>query len=249
GRIVPLPEERDGAAERGGGRSFRDRGGITPAADDEEARVRKLWPHEPDRFEERVEPLLPGEAAESPDRERIGPEPERGTGGGFPDARSVEDAEVDALPEDVHLLRRSEALLEVPARGAVRDDEARVDVPPREAVEPAPVRQLVRRPQEQHDAAPRAAGAPEGRHARRLLRLREDEVGSLRTHRRPDPEHARGPGAVDIGADAYACTPCCLEPRGTRPSDEHSRVPPRREARGRVDHPALHAAVDRTLVG
>src|SRR5437899_2393460 len=71
-------------------------------------------------------------------------------------ARPLEAREVHALPEDVHLARRPEAFLHVPARRTVRDHDARIDRAPGEAVDPARTVELVRGAEKERDPAARA---------------------------------------------------------------------------------------------
>src|SRR5256885_598707 len=89
------------------------------------------------------------------DGELVGPEAELCALSGCLRARPSEAGELHALPEDVHLLGRPEALRRVPARRPVRDDDARVDRPPGEAIDPARPLELVGRTQEEDDAAAR----------------------------------------------------------------------------------------------
>src|SRR5207247_7625819 len=156
-----------------------DRFGIATPADHEEARAGQARPHPPDGLQQVVDALLPGEAPNGTDGELVGPEAELCALSGCLRARPSEAGELHALPEDVHLLGRPEALRRVPARRPVRDDDARVDRPPGEAIDPARPLELVGRTQEEDDAAARAGDAPEGRHARRLLALDADDVGLL----------------------------------------------------------------------
>src|SRR5207244_10588608 len=150
--------------------------------------------------------------------------------------------EVPALPEDVQLRGRPEALRRVPARRPVRDHDAGIDRPPGEAIDPARPLEFVGGAQEEGDAAACAGGAPEGRHARRLLALDDDDVGLLGPHRRADAEHALGPRTADVGPHANAGPRRRLEPRRAGPTEERRAVAARGEPGGRVDHPALDAA-------
>src|SRR5207302_5659492 len=76
----------------------------------------------------------------------------------------------------------------------------------------------------------------------------DHHIGALRTHDAPDAQHALRPRAVDVAAHAHAGAACRAEPRRVGPAEEDGRVAARRESRRRIDHPALHAAVDGALV-
>src|SRR5204862_90623 len=128
------------------------------------------------------------------------------------------------------------------ARRPVRDHDAGVDRTPGEAVDPARPFQLVGGAQEEGDAAARAGRAPEGRHARRLLPLDDDDVGLLGPHRRADAEHPLRPRTADVGPHGNASARRRLEPRRAGPPEERRAVAARGEPGGGVDHPALDAA-------
>src|SRR5262249_59189380 len=102
-----LRREGDAAVERGD--RLGDGLGVTPAADDEEAGGRAVRAHAWHGVEEIADALLPGEPPDGADRELV-----RGQAESLPDGshlrpRRIEARQVDALPEDVQLLRGSEA--------------------------------------------------------------------------------------------------------------------------------------------
>src|SRR5215470_1983427 len=150
GYVIALTEEGNAAVKRRGG--LGDGVGITPAADDEEARRGAAGPDGRHGVEQVADALLPREPSDGADRQLV-----RGEAEGRPRGRrawrgGVEAGDVDAFPQDVQLVRRSEARVEVPALLAVRDHHPRVDVTPGEAVDPPAPVELVRRAEKKRHA-------------------------------------------------------------------------------------------------
>ena len=241
-----MAEERDAAVERRHRRG--DRGRVAPPTRDEEARRGAARPHHRHGVKQIADALLPGQAPHGADRHLVGGEAERRPEGIPLRPRGVEAGRVDALPEDVQLARGAEACGDVPALLAVRDHDPCVDVTPGEAVDPAAAVELVRQPEKERHATPGTHRTPQRRHARRLLRLDDHQLGALGPHRLPHAEDARWPGTAKVPAHGQPDAGRMREPRTARPSEEHARVPSPPEAMGGVHNPAFHPAVVRAPV-
>src|SRR5207302_3374014 len=121
--------------------------------------------NEPRRREQVVEPLLPGEPSDRPDREVGRLETECRARRRCPSRRAIEVRRLDALPEDVELLARPEAALDVPFGRAGRDHDPGVERAPGETIEGAVRLELVRRTEEEDGAPATPRRPPDGRHA------------------------------------------------------------------------------------
>src|SRR5262249_59601098 len=119
-----LSEQADAAVGRCGGPA--DGPGTAPATDDEEARRGAARADGRHGIEQVADALLPREPPDGADRELVGGEAEGRASSRRPRRGGVEAGRVDALPQDMQLVRGPEARVDVPALLAVRDHHPRV---------------------------------------------------------------------------------------------------------------------------
>jgi hypothetical protein len=193
--IVALPEERDRAVRapaRRGGTASASR----PPPTTKNRALRQARPDEPHRREEIVDPFLPREPSDHPDRRRRRGRA-RARRGRAPRARRRRRRRRESTPfQRTCSFSAARTFLHVPVRGAVRDDDPRVHPSPREAVDPpasARARASSRRRSTTRPPAPVVA-RDHAAHARGLLPLDDDDLAAPRA----SPAHMPGTRAAHV---------------------------------------------------